>query len=54
MFLKTKFLIGFLIFSFCLQAQPDRWLQKVEYKMNIDFNAKKPSIYGYPKSYLLQ
>lgn len=46
MFLKIKLLTGFLGLSLCLFAQPDRWQQRVEYKMNIDFNAKKHQFTG--------
>lgn len=46
MFLKTKILISFLIFTFCLNAQADRWLQKVAYTMNIDFDAKSHQFTG--------
>ena len=46
MFLKTKILICFLAISVGLSAQQDRWLQKVEYKMNIDFDAKSHQFTG--------
>ncbi len=39
MFLKIRVLIAFLSFSVCLMAQQERWQQRVEYKMNIDFDA---------------
>ncbi len=49
MFLKFKFFIGFLCLSICLNAQPERWQQRVEYKMNIDFDAKSHRFNGTQK-----
>ncbi len=46
MFLKTKILTLILCFATSLLAQPDRWQQKVEYKMNIDFDAKSHQFTG--------
>jgi Peptidase family M1 domain len=46
MFLKTKIIVGLLSLAICLNAQPDRWQQSVEYKMNIDFDAKSHQFSG--------
>lgn len=37
---KTFFLSLFLLFSFALFAQPDRWQQRIKYTMNIDMNVQ--------------
>ena len=34
------------VFALALQGQPDRWQQRVEYKMEIDFNVKKHRFTG--------
>jgi hypothetical protein len=37
---KTLVLPFFLLFSFALFAQPDRWQQRIKYTMNIDMNVQ--------------
>src|ERR671926_1697269 len=38
--MKTAFLSFFLLLSFTLFAQPDRWQQRIKYTMNIDMNVQ--------------
>ncbi|MFT5166879.1 MAG: hypothetical protein ACI8P3_002111, partial [Saprospiraceae bacterium] len=39
--LKIKFLFIFLLAGTLLSAQPDRWQQRMECTMNIDFEVRK-------------
>src|ERR1043165_2851916 len=47
--MKTIILSLFLLFSFSLWAQPDRWQQRVKYTMNIDMNVQTNQYKGKQK-----
>ncbi len=41
-----KLLVLFVLTSFCIQAQPERWQQRVAYEMAIDFDVKRHQFTG--------
>ena len=43
---RLNFIIGLLLLSNFIFAQPDRWQQGIDYKMDIDFNVKKHQFKG--------
>lgn len=47
--LKPFLFLSFIFFMFNLNAQPDRWLQKIEYKMDIDFDVTTHRFIGKQK-----
>lgn len=46
---KMKFLVLFLLLPFFIQAQPDRWQQRVKYVMDIDMNVQTNQFTGKQK-----
>ena len=44
--MKLSFSIGLTLFAIILQAQPDRWQQRVEYKMKIEFDVDSHQFTG--------
>ena len=38
---ELNIIIGLLLLSNFIFAQPDRWQQAIDYKMDIDFDVKK-------------
>ena len=43
---RLNFIMGLLLLSNFIFAQPDRWQQGIDYKMDIDFNVKKHQFKG--------
>jgi hypothetical protein len=45
-FLKAIFCFAWMMYSFATFAQPERWQQRVEYKMDVDFDVTKHQFNG--------
>ena len=53
-YLKINFLVLFLLITLSINGQADRWQQRVEYKMNIDFDVNTHRFNWKAKSGVLQ